>query len=311
MNARNFLKAAASKALTAVLFVALLAGCGPSSSGSANNQTPATSTASPVGIGNSNIPNTNTEQPVDFPLAGLLHIHFDGFSCPPSFAPNTLILATDQKNYDVGTIQQMANYIDALLPSSNGTTGSLPPLPAELSLVSGAQANLRCSGSLQITNIGNTTIQVSQINMKLAGVPRLNSYHYRSIDICSMPIKLVRSGVCGPPSGTGASQPLEYDFQFKMGEVSQGQSASSFSIDPGQIATAFLTFVSSGTPGNFIYSVVPEITLNTQDVQSTFMLTQLSTTFAFADTNQFQCYTLQGDQFVPLGQVSNYLPWCY
>jgi hypothetical protein len=300
------------KGLTAICVVGLLIGCGARPD-SPINSTPSptpTSTTTLSSTQNSTEPPPYTVKSIGFDLTGVFHIQSHGIICQPGALIGKLtsifVLATDRLDYDTGEIQQMANYIDAVLGHS--AVPSSPPIPATFNPVSVGPVTAfstyiskgNCQGTLEITNIGDTTVQLAQVSMQLTAAPVPNRYQYRLIDICSLP-----THVC--PIGLGGGvKTIDYDFHLRAGQahtVLQAQSDTPVIINPDQPPVGlFLSFESSSTPGNFIYSVVPQITVNTQDQQTTYTLPQLSTTLAFADAKQFACYSLKGNTLVLLDQ---------
>ncbi|GAC1666600.1 MAG: hypothetical protein PVS3B3_37660 [Ktedonobacteraceae bacterium] len=314
MSTRNFLQALVLRYLAIIFLVGLLMGCGENSGNTSSSTTAAstpTSTVAPIGVQNDNAPPANAVQTVASRIPGLLYIQSGGFNCFPSLKPFTVVLAGgDQLQYDTGTIQQMSEYIDELLLANQSTANPIPTVPAELSLVSGAQG--ACQALLEITNLGNSSVQVSQINMQQVDSVRLNSYQYRTINVCSMPIHVQ----CPPPSGTGEGQALALNVPLGKGEVGkvfQAQNASPFILYPGYFAKVLLSVSPPATPPyNLIYTLVPEIIVNVQGQPTPFLLNELRTTFAFANAQQFTCYGLQGNTFIPLSQNGlSYVPWCF
>lgn len=259
------------------------------------------STPSPLSINKGNVS-------VD---ADGLHIQAtDGIECSPGYKlghspPNHLVLATSRTTYNSGEIQQITSYLDALsqtdetMPSIDSIT---TPLPASLTWASGAS----CSTTLEITNTGNSTIQIPQIDARLTAASQQNNYQYRLIDACSMlSADKCRCGGCG---GAGGSCSV-YAATIQLGV---GQQDSVFSSTPtsmdtcGQMTLApsstlelYLSF-SSSPPSNLMYSLTTELTLKTASGQQVLALPQLGSSVAFADNSQFSCYGLQNQTFVQI-----------
>ena len=243
----------------------------------------------------------------DFDIPRLLHIQPRLLCGPAKQIDNTLVLSTDRLTYDSNEIQQ----IKASL------TGDALHLPSTLQWVSGSLANdisgvpHGCDEILVITNIAATTIQISQINMRLTADTQPNRAHYRLINTCS--IAAVQAVGCGPQGGGPILYSSDYllnpgkantifSGHFKV-ESSTGRSGAILSslptLDPGQITFIDLYFEPKGIPGNFIYTITPEIILNAENTENKVNLPQLSATVAFANADQFTCYNLQGNTFVP------------
>lgn len=311
--------------LLVCLLLVLISACG--------NDTPSQSgSSSTPGNQNETIPSGNAG--VAFDVPGLLHIQSpDGISCTPEsltvsnqrIMPAALVLATQNLTYESAEIQKMATYVNAALNAAPSTV----PLPSTLRFVPGAPptdlslwnafGNV-CNGRLQITNIGNSTIQLSHIEMEYMGASRPNTFSYRLMDICSLPITLPDQFSKCPPRRGGGGQGYAYQFQLGQGSTStviQGQLTNNGgetgvgpTLDPGQVAFVSLSFVSSGTPGNLVYTVRPKLTLDMVGEQRITELPRLDSTLAFADASQFSCYTLRGDTFELVGPGPHDSVWC-
>ncbi len=310
-------RAVVGRILCVILLTVLVVGCGNGSNGNPRGGATPTSPA----VGAHNEPTTAPIYPsgAGFDVGELLHIESTSLNCAlypttfsshKSFASKALVLGTDRLTYDTGEIQEITSY--AFDPHS--------PLPNTIRLVPGvvsegekaqhqfkqegpSPGNSGCKGSLEITNIGKTTIQISQIGIQLSATPKPNTYHYRLIEICTLPNA---PSVC---PGLGA-RPLDYTFAFQLkmssaGTVFQGQMYSNGTrinigptLDPGRTAEVYTSFDSSGVPDNLIYSVIPELTLDISGEQRTVLLSPLENTFAFAHQDQFSCYKWQSNTFV-------------
>ena len=147
-----------------------------------------------------------------------------------------------------------------------------------------------------------------------------NNYSYRLLNICSLLTTQSNTQSCPPPRGGGGSG-YYYQFQLKPGSVNTqipGQqtdaSGQPISVGPtlnaGGVSFLNFSFVSSGTPNNFVYSVRPKLTLDVVGEQRSIELSHLDSTLAFANTSQFSCYTLQGDTFTQLSTAQSNSVWC-
>jgi len=245
-----------------------------------------------------------------FDLAGLFHIEFNPITCSPEGHTNAIVLASNRLEYDTGEIQQANTYLgqiyDRGVDQSRGTPhyDDPPAPPAMLTRTSGTwisgstgSHNDNCSGNLQVTNIGNTAIQITGVNMRLLSNTQLNRYHYRLIDLCSINLR-----VCQPPFGLFITTTYSFNLsRAHANTVFSGQfQGNQLLLDPGQVALLRLYFYSSK---NLIYSVAPEITVSLVNQQTTYTLSQLASTLAFANPGQFSCYQLQsnGNTFTQIG----------
>lgn len=296
--------------------LALLTGCG-------NTPTPPPAQTPTATLANNQqgtllLPNTGAA----FDSSSLLHVETSGIRCPMDEWPaveNTLVLSTDRLTYDSGEIQGMAAYVDGKLTSQNPP----PPLPNTLQLVLGSLfrgleswhiIDDGCIMRTEITNIGKTSFQISQMALRLTANPQQNNYHYRLIDICSLPLPAQdQQEFCHLIRGGGESATV-YGFKLKTGNtgaVFQGQTSSlPPTIDPGQSASIVFFIEPSDRLSSFIYSAIPEITLDLSGEERSIQLTQLQSRIAFVTLKQLVCYRLQGTTFVPLDLGPHNGTWC-
>jgi hypothetical protein len=295
--------------------LALLTGCGNTPT-SPPAQTP-TATFANSQQGTLLLPNTGAA----FDSSGLLHVETSGIRCPIDNWPaveSTLTLSTDRLTYDSGEIQGMAAYVDGKLTSQNPS----PPLPNTLQVVLGSLygglgswhiVDAGCTMRMEITNIGKTSFQISQMALRLTANPQQNNYHYRLIDICSLPLPAQDLLPCHGQRGGGESATV-YEIKLKMGStdtVFQGQTSSlPPTIDPGQSASVVFFIEPSDRLSSFMYSAIPEITLDLSGEERSIQLTQLQSRIAFVTLKQLVCYRLQGTTFVPLDLGPHDDTWC-
>ncbi len=292
------------KALIVISLIVLLASCGQS------NQL------------KSNVAIAATPQPtqgISFDVANL-HIYSAlGFHCMhhlpfplnldsrPNYPDGNLVLATDHLTYDSAELQQMTTYLATLFDLTNLP---LTAPPNTLQWVSGstlgdnksAVAISGCYGEMDVTNIGKTTIQIRSMNVRLTAIPRQNTYQYRLIDDCSL---LPRQVPC-QLGGTAGGTPGLYYFQLSKGNIGQvyssqnqvlfGQSPlGEITLNPSDSTEIYASFDSS--PDNLIYTILPELVLDTPAGQKAIALPKLAGMLYFANTSQFSCYSLRGDTF--------------
>jgi len=232
--------------------------------------------------------------------------------------PGALVLTTNRLQYDTGEIQQMVNYLEAVF--HNNPQNQVPP--NTLQLIPGSilqdvpawtmrKGNVGCSGTLEITNISQNPIQLSNIIVQLAADSQQNTYQYRLIDVCSLPSDVPKQPPTCPVWSQGTASETPYDFHLnagKSGTVFQrqlrDQTDIGITIQPGDIFIAHLNFTSASKSGNFIYSVVPKLIVSVSGEQRTIALTDLKSMLAFIDPHQLSCYQLQENRntFVALAQ---------
>ncbi len=323
MHSNLISKANLIKLYAVLSLLAILAGCrenaGTSSSSPSKTSLPPTVKAQQE---TALLPNTGGS----FDTSGLLHIETKGVSCPidgiQSYQ-NTLVLSTDRLTYDSGEMQQMVAYVDGWLSSQKATPPST--LQEVLGSLYGRFDNWHiwnpsgCTIHMEITNIGKTSFQISKMALRLTANAQQNSYHYRLIDICSLPLSAYHLQNCPPIGRGGGMVPTIYDLKLKRGNTStlfQGQISPDSSsplaptIDPGQAASIVLNIEPSDPSSNLIYSVVPTVTLDIAGEERTIQLVQLSSKIAFVSPSQLSCYGLQGNAFSLLSSGPHKSSWC-
>jgi hypothetical protein len=263
---------------------------------------------------------------VAFDLDGWLHVQSEtGFTCDFSTngslsVPGTLVLPMAQPTYDQGAIQSMKNYLTAFSQVTSGQLGTVPhPAPSVnpsiFQLVPVNIAKLGCNEILQVTNIGNTPVQISQISVQFTADTQVNNHHYNLIDACS----LIPSIYClGSPMGS--YEPVyEARFDLHPGKANTIMPATclgystaeclqqALMLHPGEAAEIYLTYFSN-TSDNLSFSLMPSFTLEWSGKQVAYPAPQLQEYFSFANISQFSCYTLKGQKFteVSLGNDQYY-----
>jgi hypothetical protein len=308
--------------LIAIPLVFLLVACGNRTSSTSGVST-SQNGASPT-ISSSTSPATNpisSSTPsselkaIDFNVANL-HIHAPNpimcvnfptlFYIDSSyFKKGNLVLATNRLTYDSSELQQMREYTHSVLD------GHASSMPKTLQWASGTaignfltspQLDSGCLEQLEITNLGNNPTIIGSMSVQLTSIrTQNNSTHYRLIDSCTL------GALCY--GGTAGGGPQIYYFLFKaespntvLTPASKDVSAdyqccTDVVLNPGDIIPVVIFFASLDP---FAFSIVPNLVLDTQiRAQQIIALPQLATTLYFANPNQFSCYALQGDTFVP------------
>ncbi len=301
--------------LIAIPLVFLLVACGNRSSSTSGVSTSQNRT-SPT-ISSSTSPATNPElKAIDFNVANL-HFHAPNpITCVnfPSlfytdssyFKKGNLVLATDRLTYDSGELQQMREYTHSVL------AGHASSMPTTLRWASGTAIgnflhppeaeDSGCIEQLEITNLGNNPAIIGSMSVQLTSITQNNLTHYRLIDSCTL------GALCF--GGTAGGGPQIYYFLLKAKspdtvvtplskEVSTNyQCCTDVVLNPGDILPVVIFFASLDP---FAFSIVPDLILDTPNkAPQIIALPQLATTLYFANPNQFSCYGLNGDTFVPL-----------
>jgi len=315
----SFLSMFKKRFMLPLLVLMLLSGCGQLSSAQTPQNTPVsmhsgsiTPSSGPAPVGTS----------VAFDLGGWIHVQSaGGFICSvrSGLTPGTLVLPTVQSTYDQGTLLSVENYVTAaynqVTRASRPDTAPYPAFsanPDAFQLVAVNVASQGCWEVLQITNIGNAPVQISQISMQFTADTRINNQHYNLIDACSL-----NSSVCSPGGGGVGVYQAQFDLHSEKantimpatcwGYGSYSCSPQALSLKAGEIATVYLEYFSHSS-NSLSFSLMPSFTLDWPGKQTTYPVPQLQETFAFASDSQFSCYALQGQQFINVPVDATH--WC-
>jgi hypothetical protein len=258
-------------------------------------------------------------------LIGQWHSH--GAALPDSGinCGSALVLAGDQLTYDAGSLQQITDYVRAYDNAAGkaldaGNTPLPPPstlwkIPPQLRWVQGLPNMHRCFAELQITNIGNATVEIDQVGVRVAAVTT-NTYHYRLINRCS---------IVNCNTGGGGTEVCPYLATVILGQGAVGAQfqgpiqadgpadvcPTPLKLAPGTFQDVELVFtLAPGAPDNLVFLAEPDFVVNTSQLVTFPALTSV---LAFADAAQFSCYDLSGNTFVPdtrvdLSQTLQYTP---
>jgi hypothetical protein len=233
-----------------------------------------------------------------------------------------LVLASNRTTYSQDEIAQIDAYVSNNFGAWNFLSGKAVPPPTLRWVLGGAMDPipgtyessaaefypLLCRAELSLTNTGNTAIQIPQVGVRLEERPQQNSYHYRLIDACTViPQSQIDQFGCTPSQG-GNPGCAEYTASIQLGLGEKNDVFSAVPSAPGcgaltiapaaQIYLIFDFSLASNIPRNLIYSITPVLTVDTAQGGQTISLSQLVSTLAFANINQFSCYGLLGTTFV-------------
>jgi len=287
-------------------------------------------------LGSTPYPTTNTDHqtlsslnkaPVFAAVSGLHIQSVDGLQCPLRKVPmvpggqfgvvapsNALVLTENRLSYSRDEIQQMKNYVNDILKKMDSiTTSYLVPSPPILRWVLGANI---CSITLQVSNTGNTPVQISSLGVQLTSAPQPNTYKYHAIDVCYLTGALC--GALGGGSDCSAYSaiidlnPHAASHAIFTGKPTQsgtfGGSCSPPVLNPGETVYFHMDLRSPGSQQNsiapYIYSVVPVVAVIDSNGLRTLTLSSMAGTVAFVDRKQVPCYGLMNQQqdttFVPI-----------
>jgi hypothetical protein len=327
---RKFPKLSISRTLILFLLVTILVSCGEnnittsSQAGSKSSNTINKSTSSSNTVFNTDTSPRNASNITE--NIGNLRIQSnDGFQCPyffyagGGFIVDQLVLASGRTTYSQSEIKQIIAYMPTLrsiilrspMPGVKPpptlrwvSVGSIDHIPGTFGIIQSSP----CGTALNLINTGNTPIQVPKVSVQLEARPHPNSYQYRLIDACSIVPKSQgdSTGYCGPAIGGGG----DCNTYFASIQLGPGEKNDVFSGAPNVIGCNTLTIapasqvqlvfrfsLTTNTPKNLIYSILPRLTVDTAQGEQTFSLPQLASTLTFASANQFSCYQLHGTTF--------------
>lgn len=310
-----------SRIFTIFLLVLILVACGTNTS--------ATSPSSPHSKGTAKKP---ISTPSPLPQAGADFSSLDPNPAPLSIksgdlsiqsdgglqCSNRLVLATDRTTYSQDEIAHMNAYVTSMMsgtatPAQPPSTlrwvlgGSMDPIPATPEIENPTPP---CRIMLNLTNNGNTPIQIPTVSIQLEASPQPNVYNYRLIDVCSVLLPPSPHGCFFPSGGGSDCSSYTASFQLERGESDAefsavpsaqngpGEDCGVLTVAPTAPIKLEIDFSLAPTlPKNLIYSIVPVFTLDTAQEEQSLTLSQMRSTLAFASASEFSCYTLQGRAF--------------
>lgn len=235
-----------------------------------------------------------------------LIVQLSGFMCStnPGHRPDNLVLASNQLTYDAGQAQIIRNYLQ-LLEEHTMALGApdvwTPPAPPKI--LRWLPGSTFCGGDYAITNTTNANIQIQSAGFKLTMPPEVNTNHYHHVSFC------VDYGGCGQSGGSGCGYGVSltldngnsgtlFDSPIE-GDSSIGCSTPTpLMIAPQQIQHVNVT-ISDAHTRDRIYTGIPTLTVTTTSGQHVIPLPKLMTSLYLTHTDQFPCYQLEDDTFVP------------
>jgi outer membrane protein assembly factor BamB len=265
---------------------------------------------------------TINRAPVSADIPGLHIQSMEGLQCPlsHSFLPlpaNDLVFTTARLTYSKNEIQQIRNYLHEIIYGSESITSAytLTP-PPTLHWISGS-AN--CTLNLEISNTGNTAVQINSLGVQLASAPQANNtQQLHTLDVCSVANQQdAWSFGCGEgPSGGGGCGAYSVNIVLKTAPASTIFAAAPIGevggcplpiLHPNDTIEIGIQFSSPGmkphTVAPYLYTVVPVLTIADSNGSHTFTLSSMAGIAAFVDEQQITCYGLLHEQdstFVPV-----------
>jgi hypothetical protein len=224
--------------------------------------------------------------------------------------PNALVLDTDRRNFDDATIQQLGQYVSEASSLTSVPGGFRTRSIGTIYTQSKWETKI-CSWALQITNVGDSRLQIEKIQMQFHATPQNQPYHL--IDICSLP--LTRQIPC-PPTDLGAS-PTSYTYNFDIGKSTSDRVVSGDlkdgydpTLGPGNTLQMLAMFSLPPDADAMTYQIMPLISMSQPGKVVTQAIVDQSARLAIVTDQQLDCYTLKGNTFVPLPSIHARQVWC-
>jgi hypothetical protein len=224
---------------------------------------------------------------------------------------------TGRLTYSKNEIQQIRNFLHEIIYGSESitTADTLTP-PPTLRWISGSAV---CTLYLEISNTGNTTVQISSLGVQLASAPQPNSsQQLHTLDACSVANQQDAEGFgCGVGYSAGGGcgvYPVNIVLKaapassiFAAAPSVEGGGCPIPILHPNDTIEFGIQLSSPGTKPHsvapYLYAVVPVLTITASNGSHTFTLSSMAGIAAFDDEQQITCYGLLHDQdttFVPV-----------
>lgn len=231
------------------------------------------------------------------------------------YCPDWLVLKDPHATYDSASIQQMRDYLSALL----NHTGDNPPLPDALQDVPGGT---QCNGKLYFTATGTQSIQISSVGVTYDAGSVNNSFAYQLVDACSvLGQQPSPAGGCVKNCfGCGSGGCVYYaNLLLQEGPAGTESKASMSANDPSGCPIPILLdpnggvqeidFFANSSLAQEIYRVKLTLTLSTSKGTKELTLPDAFTsTLVFAAASQFSCYQLQENTFTQESTMNEAFP---
>ncbi|HEY7021942.1 MAG TPA: hypothetical protein VH349_12560 [Ktedonobacterales bacterium] len=198
----------------------------------------------------------------------------------------------------VGVVRGGQQYYHVLSFESDPGVDETPPGP--LQWVAGGPD---CFAALTITNIGTSTMQITNMGVTLVAAAVRNDYTYNLLNICSVQA----DQQCHPALG-GANGLCAYYAQIRLNGGATGAHFDApltttegancplpLTIEPGNVAYIYAKF--SSAP--WLYKAKLTFNVRTSSGSNRVVFSSLQQNLAFIDdTTRFNCYGLDRDTFV-------------
>ncbi len=235
---RKLPKLLLSRAIVSFLLVIVLVACGTNAVTTSSPAQPHPSSPANISENASTSLNLN---PANISIkTGNVLIQSRGFDCPDgnlgnAYYEDQLVLASDRMTYSQDEITQMRSYVLGSISAGTGSgiskyatvTPSLPTLHWVLggnNVGTGGGSGNGCGATLNVTNTGNTPIQIPEISIQVKASPQPNTYHYRLIDACSfLTPEEVSNGGCLPTGSAGGGPCNLSSVSFQLGSREKNQ----------------------------------------------------------------------------------------
>lgn len=229
---------------------------------------------------------------------------------------SVLVLSSPTLSYSAAQLQHMRTYVGATFGNivTSGDSGGQwpsPPenpdaVPSELRWVQGVPGT-SCVGDMEITNIGDTPLQILGAGVDLAEDPVSNNYAYHLIEKCSLLGGCTFSAFGGGPAcvfnvdiqlGLGTSGSTYQGQLTSNGAEDSGPCLAPITVEPQHVVDIILRFtLTPQAATGMVFRVRPYLSIDSQGATAKVALPTLTSTVAFARKSQYGCYDLQGNNF--------------
>lgn len=290
-----------------------LIGCGSSDTPQGSTSSKAASTPQTT----SSTPSSNTTPVPAITPVDSYGVHFAstyGLVCETS---QSIVLASTQRTFNSSDIAAMSLYLGAYERADWATrmTSPAPTPPLAAVPVSNITSNPeRCFLRVDVKNNSSDTITLNSADVQVAHVTtHAENNQYDLVDGCSM-------FSCIPPNSNDVTMTcrglfalIAFNYQDKtLAHEGQVQSSPflmsqncglSLTVAPSQSQSLFINVSFAWSPGDYSYTLVPEISMKVGNAQQKVTLPSMTATKTFTDSRHFVCYGLNGQNtFVPEDQ---------
>jgi hypothetical protein len=239
--------------------------------------------------------------------------------------PQWLVLTREGGAYTSAEMGQMKDYLAHSVTSLAGTP---PPTLTKASVATidpqrpeNSPAlywnDPTCTLSMQITNTGKDTIQITQIGLELTSPSRPNAQQYHLIEACTL---TGASGYCGVQRGGGPPQCSYYTLKVRLSSGATGADylGTPVSTQDDGSACPVITLASGSTVEAemdvtslepLIYPVEPLLIVRRSGQSGKVPIASASGFMTFASPAQFDCYAAHGQSLTVQWSGPDALAW--